>query len=136
LLFNGSGQLETGSKSEGLLHSEVGEENIVLHNIGTIAGKSLLVKRHLVVENNGTRDGSLVDHLNTIGQDVKEGSFSSTGGTHDVGSLTGRSETGGSLDDLLATVLHTSGGDLFFALSHFDLEADVVPGELDGVSAE
>jgi hypothetical protein len=114
----------------------VREENIVLHDIGSITGESHLVKGHLVVENNGTRDGSLVDHLYAIGQDVKKGSFSSTGGTHDVGSLTGRSETGGSLNDLLATELLTSGGDLLFTLPHLDFEADVLPGELDRVSAK
>jgi hypothetical protein len=114
----------------------VREEHIVLHNVGGITGKSILVYRDVVVEDDVSGKGSLVDEGNTIGKDVKKGSFTSTGGTHDVGGNTGCSVTCTVLNDHLASSLLTSGGHFFFVLSDFDLKLDVLPAQLHWNFAE
>jgi len=83
------GKSKTGRKGESLLGCEVREQNIVLHDVRGVTGIGVLVDWHNIVEHNFTLELGLVDEGDTIRENVKERSFTSTGGTHDVGSDTG-----------------------------------------------
>lgn len=127
LLIVGRGKLETSSEGKCLTHGKMREENIVLHNIGGVTSIGLLIEGNFVVKKNSSRNSSLVDKFDAISQDIEQGSLTSTGGAHNVSSLTGRSETSSAFDDLLTTVLLSSGSDLFLGLLDLDLKAHIVP---------
>lgn len=135
LLHNRNGQLETGCEGKRLFHGKVREKNIVLHDVGSVTRESLLIKRNLIVEKDRSADSRLVDQFNTIGQDIQQRGLAGTRGTHNIRGLAWRCVASSSLNDLLAAVSLASSNDLLFALLNLNLEADVVPAELDWVLA-
>lgn len=135
LLLNRNGQLEAGCEGKRFFHGKVGEKNVVLHNVGSVTRESLLVKRNLIVEKDSSADRRLVDQFYTIGQNIQQRGLAGTRGTHNIRGLAWRCEACRSLNDLLAAVVLASSKFLLFALFDLNLEADVVPAQLDWVQA-
>ena len=50
LFLNGAFKFETGGKSECFTDGETGEEDVILHDIGSISRKSFLVNWYFVIE--------------------------------------------------------------------------------------
>jgi len=128
-------QLQTGRKCKGLVHGEVREQDIVLHNVGGVSGECLLVNGDAVVKQNISRYLCLVDQSDTIGKDIQQRSLSSSRSTHDVGGLAGGSITRAFFADLLALDTATCLGLLCLGAGDLDLEEDLGEGNLDGVLA-
>lgn len=89
LLVMLSSESKTSRKSKSLQCCEVREQNIVLHHVSSVTGIGVLINWHNIVEHNFTLELSLIDEGNTIRENIEQGSFTSTGGTHNVGSDTG-----------------------------------------------
>lgn len=105
----------------------MGEEHIVLHNVGCVSGVGILVHWDIVVESDLTWQLCLVNKRNTIGKNVKQRCFTGTGGTHDVSGDTGRSKTRAVFDDLLTSEFFSGSFDFLFVLFYLDLEEDIFP---------
>ena len=137
LLSNWGLQSKTSGESERLQARKVGEENIVLHDVGGVASEGVLVNWNLIVEHNGAGKLCLVDEGNTVGENVEQRSFTGTGGTKDISGYTGCAIARAVFDNHFATVLCTAGHfGLLLAVLDFDLELNVLPAELDWVFAE
>ena len=75
LLLLAAAELETRSKSQRLLDSEVGEDNIILHHIAGVVAEELCIQVVLLVEGDLAVDAHAVLQHDSVREQVEEGSF-------------------------------------------------------------
>ena len=126
-------QLETGSEGQGFGNSEVREQDIVLHDVSSVAGERFLVDGHAVVENYLSRYLGFVSQTDSVSKDIQQRSLSGSGRTHDVGGLAGSGVSRGFLNDLLASEAHSGVSLLLFGGFDFHFKAHFVEGKFDWV---
>jgi len=133
LLLNAALELESGGKSEGLLDSEVLEDDVILHNVRGVLGESLRVQGVSVVEHDlSTQHGSL-GSLDSVTEYVKERCFTGTRGSHDEAVLAGQCHTRHLLEDVELLVLTIALLSLASVGGHSDLVVNISKGELNSV---
>lgn len=83
LLFFGTSKLEPCSKSQTLFHSEVGEQNVVLHHVGAAATEYLLIHLSRLVYEYFAFEGRHLSEGNAVTQHVHKTGLSCPTRPHD-----------------------------------------------------
>ena len=117
----------------------MGEQNVVLHNVGCIFLERLSVDWDFIIEKNVSWEDSVV--LSTdlaIRHNVQKTCLTSSWSAHNISGLTWSREPWYTFEDRLS--LHQTYGRVFFSflLSCLDVyfEEDVLPWKLDGLFAK
>ena len=93
-------QFEPGGESYGLLDAEVGEKDIILHDVRSIVGESVLVQRILVVQHQVSSQCHALFDSDPIRKQVQKGGFTGTRRAHYKGDLARQAEACHTFQDL------------------------------------
>ena len=93
-------KLETCSERQSFFDCEVGEDNIVLHDITRIIAEQLSIQIVLLVEGDLTVDAHAVFQHDSVGEQVEEGSFAGARRAHNEGRLAGQAVAGHVFEDV------------------------------------
>lgn len=126
LFLVGYGKFQARRKSKRLTNFESSKEYVFLLDISSIFGEGLFIHRDLIVEQDATRDQSFRWDGNSVGQNIQERSFASTGGSHNEGGLSGETDTGCMIDDQSARILLTGCCLVLRVVLNLDIKTDVL----------
>ena len=132
-------QLKSSCKCKCFSHSEVFEQNVILHYIGTISLESVFIDRDLIVEKYGSRNhGIILQAELAICKYVQKTCLSSSRSSHNEGGLARSCKTWDTFKNCLS--LHVSDGWIHFPLLlcclNIDLKEDILPRKLDWLFAK
>ena len=126
LFLVGNGKFQACRESERLTNCETSKEYVFLLDISSIFGEGVFVNGDLIVEQDVTRDTSLIWDRNSVSQNIQERSFASTGGSHNEGGLSGETDTSCMIDDQSARIILTGCCLILCVVLNLDIKTNVL----------